>query len=195
MPPSVTKSIPWILLCGALAVTLYGLRSEHLFSQPVPVWQDEGVTRFLWYAAIYWAAANVILWKRPGFLLPVAAAFVLLYTAWWTGPPALLAALYFLGSCYCLGCVFLSRFGSGPRPQGVILSILLGAAAWMFLLWMALHFPINTPWTYGIAFALPYVAYVWQQQGSSGDKWVLVVNKYDFEEPALAVLLFVLLAH
>ena len=119
--------MPWILLLAAVAACVYGLRTEHLFSQQFPVWMDEGVNRFLWYAGVYWAAANVILWRWPRHLLKIVAAVVLLYTAWWTGPAALLAALYFLGSCYCLGRLL-------NRSDDAVLSILLGAAAWMFLL-------------------------------------------------------------
>lgn len=177
-----------------MAACIYGLLSERLFSQPMAVWLEDGVDRFLWYTALYWAAARVILWRRPAYLLRIAAAFVVLYTAWWAGAMAPLAVLYFLGSCYCLGRLLGEVSQSEPRPQGAVLAVLLGAAAWMFLLWCALHFPINTPWTYGIAFAVPYLAYAWRHL-TEGGGGVQIVDTYAYEKPALAVLLFVLLAH
>ena len=153
------KFITFILfICG-----LYGFYQERLFAQQM--WAEEGVRRFLVYAAVYWAVAALLIWRnRVEWLIPAAA----LYTAWWAGPVAPLAVLFFLGSCCALG----SR------------KILVGTAIWMFLLWGALHFQVNFPWAYAVAFAIPYLR--------TRPRFALPACSDRKEAAALAVLLFVL---
>src|SRR5689334_4093607 len=114
------------------------------------MWAPVGEARFFVFTAVYWAAAGLILWIVPKWLGVIGGAFVLVYTAWWTGPSALLATLYFLGSCLLLGRILWRR-------ADLCTSLLLGAAAWMLAIWTALHFPVNTRGVYLAAFAIPYV--------------------------------------
>ncbi len=165
------------LIAVFTAISIYGFFHERLFAQQM--WAEEGVRGFLLYGAVYWAAAGLLLWRTPqrvAWIIPVAV----LYAAWWAGPVAPLAVFYFLGSCYALGRL-LARGSEG------VASILLGASAWMFVLWCALHFPVNFWWVYAIAFALPYFWY--------RPRFVLPQVADPKEAASLAVLLFVLGAH
>src|SRR5207244_3696773 len=98
----------------------------------------------------FWSLTAFILWRYPRWVRLIIPVIALLYTAWWTGPVAPLAVLYFLGSCYFMGRIL-------RRERDVWMATLLGAAVWMFVIWIALHFPINTRAVYGVAFALPYL--------------------------------------
>ena len=97
------------LALAALALltvcAIYGFVHERLFFQAL--WSEEGVARFLGYTAVFWSVAGLILWRRPAWLAPAAAAFVFLYSTWWCGrffhPLAPLAVIYFAGSAYFLG--------------------------------------------------------------------------------------------
>ena len=129
------------------ALSIFGFFHEQLYE--LDVWTDAGAARFLGYAAAWAAASGVVLWRWPGQLLRVAFAGAVLWAAWWAGPVAPLAVLYFLGSCYALG-----RRLSGDGHA--ILATLLGAGVWSLVLWVALHFPVNYWWTYAAAFAVPY---------------------------------------
>ena len=183
------RAIPWVLFLAAAAVCLYGILAEGLYAQQPPVWDSVGIERFLAYAAAYWIAAALILRSWPRGLPWIAGAFVLAYSAWWAGPAAPLAAVYFLASCYALGRLLGAR--AGERVQAV----LLGAAAWMFVLWCSLHFPVNRPRVYWVAFAIPLVMLGWRRFMNPGTRPSRAAAPSGYERAALAVLLFVLLAH
>ncbi len=142
------KTLAWILLALLLAAGGYGFLHERLWAQSM--WSETGGERFFAYAIVFWIAAGLILRLGPRWLGPIVPAAALLYTAWWTGPAAPLAVLYFLGSCFCLGRR-LAREADAPTAT------LLGAAVWMFLIWIALHFPVNTRGVYAAALLLPYL--------------------------------------
>ena len=165
------------LIAALTAISIYGFLHERLFAQQM--WADEGIRGFVLYGAVYWVAAGLLLWRAPrriSWIIPATVA----YLAWWAGPAAPLAVFYFLGSCYSLGRL-LTRGAEGA------MAFLLGASAWMFVLWCALHFPVNFWWVYAIAFALPYVG----QRPR-----VVLPQMVDRKEAAsLAMLLFVLGAH
>ena len=166
----------WI--AALAAVLIYGIFHEQLFAQSM--WAEEGVRGFLLYAAVYWGAAGVVLWRWPRSVGSIAAVAAVAYAAWWAGPLAPLAVLFFLGSCYSLGRLLV-------RTSEGVTATLLGAAAWMFVLWCALHFRVNYSWVYGLAFALPYLGY------RRRFVWPRLVDRR--EAAARAVLLFVLGAH
>lgn len=147
------------------------------------MWSPVGRDRFLAYAAVFWTLAAVILWRSPRRLMPIVGCAALLYTAWWAGPLAPFAVLYFLGSCYFLGR-FLRRDLDGPT------AVLLGAAVWMLVIWTALHFPINTRWVYAGALLIPYIL---SPRSIAWNRAATVMERK--EVAALAVLLFVLIAH
>jgi hypothetical protein len=171
------KVLSRLLIALLAAISFYGFFHEQLFAQQM--WAEEGVRRFFEYAIAFWSVAGLLVWRAPGrvpWLIVVGA----IYAAWWAGPLAPLACLYFLGSCYALGR-WIARGSDGPT------AILLGASVWMFLLWCSLHFPVNYWWVYAIVFAVPYL-------------WVRPPLKLPTccdrkEAAALALLLFVLGIH
>ncbi len=161
-----------VVIAALAAVSIYGFFHEQLFAQRM--WAEEGVARFLAYTGVFGSLAAVLVWrKRAAWLIPAGG----LYAAWWAGPLAPLAVLFFLGSCYALG----RRLADG------VTAILVGAALWMFVLWTALHFPVNFWWLYAVAFALPYA---WVRPRLALPEFV------DRKEAAaFAVLVFVLGTH
>ena len=138
----------YLLLAALVAMGAYGFFHERLLAQPL--WTPDGRTRFLVFSAIYWLAAGVLWRFGRRWLAPAAAAFVLGWTIWWCGLLPPLATLYLFGSCFFLGRI-LWRETDGAT------AILLGLAGWMFAIWIALHFAVNLPLVYWIAFAIPYL--------------------------------------
>jgi len=181
--PRPLKTLSWVLLAILTAAGVYGFLHERLWAQTM--WSADGRERFLFYAAGYWTVAGIILWRCPRWLGLIIPSIALLYTAWWAGPVALLSVLYFLGSCYFLGRIV-------RREKDVCMATLLGAAVWMFVIWIALHFPINTWAVYGFAFALPYVL-AHRERRSVRIRAATVMERS--EACAVAVLLFILIAH
>jgi hypothetical protein len=167
-----------LLIAVLTVITIYGFFHERLFAQQM--WADEGVSGFLAYAGVYWAAAGLILWRWPRGFAWTAGIAALGYAAWWSGPLAPFAVLYFLGSCYSLGRLL-------SRTAGGVSAILVGASAWMLLLWCVLHFPVNYGWVYAAAFALPYL---WHRP-----RVPMAFLADRKEASSIAVLLFVLGAH
>ena len=143
------------LALGALALLMvcavYGLIHERLFFQNL--WSTEGVARFLGYTAVFWSIAGLILWLRPVWLAPAAGAFVFVYSTWWCSsffnPLAPLAVVYILGSAFFLG----RRLARGVDWA---IALLIGLAIWIFVISIAVHFPVNHKIIYAIAFAIPY---------------------------------------
>lgn len=169
----------WALFALLAVLGVYGLAHERLFS--TSHWFPEGITAFLSYAAVFaaWSAAWLLL--APRWFALAALGSVIAWSAWWWGPLAPLAVLYFLASSNALGrCLSATKNGT--------LATLLGASAWMLVLWTALHFPVNRWWVYAIAFAVPLIfrrpRWEWEHPAKdSRQGW------------ALALLLFVLGAH
>ncbi len=87
------------------AVAVFGFFHENLFAQEL--WKNGGLERWIGFTAAFWIVASIVLWLRPAGLMPVCAGFALAYSQWWcwqfADPLAPAAALFFLGSCYCLG--------------------------------------------------------------------------------------------
>jgi hypothetical protein len=160
-------------LALAAGCAVYGFLHEHLFAQWV--WTPEGLVRLLAYTAVYWAVAIPIF--RRSWFVPSVAAFVFIYSTWWCALFfhwwAPIAVLYFLGSCWMLGR-FLTRG---------IQALIAGLAIWVFVISIAAHFPVNRPWIYAVAFALPYLGRFKPQWSSPAPSW------------QLALLVYVVLAH
>jgi Glycosyltransferase family 87 len=174
-----------------IGVTVYGLVHEKLLTQPL--WTPVGWRRWLGYSLAYWTIAWLLLRFAPRRFEPsriaprtlasAAAIFVAIYTVWWAGVAAPVAVLYFLGSCFFTGRILSRR--ADPAT-----ATLLGLTLWMFAIWAALHFPVNTRITYAIALAIPYA---WGIRHGAGFR---PANFGMEQKPlALALLLFVLLAH
>ena len=172
----------WVLFAILTAAGAYGFFHERLWAQTM--WSADGGERFLLYASVYWTVAGLLLWRCPRWLGIVIPAAALLYTAWWAGPVAPLVVLYFLGSCYFLGRIV-------RREKDLWMATLLGAAVWMFVIWIALHFPINTRAVYAAAFAVPYIfGFRFRHRTTNVSEWPKRP-----EAAALAILLFILIAH
>jgi hypothetical protein len=170
------KRLPWVLLAILAAAFLYGFFAGRLYAQQMWMWGGGG--RFLWFAGAYWAAAGVCLWFARRWFLWAAAAFAVLYSAWFAGWAAPAAALYLLASCYCLGRWLASDW---------IRATLLGAGTWMALIWTALHFPVNRPWIYAAALAVPIAV--------QAPRLLPVRFPAHAAHPACSLLAFVLAAH
>jgi len=143
------RKAAYAALAAMAAWAIYGFAHEHLFAQPV--WLPEGLERFLIFTGAYWAvAAAVLLLWRARFVWTMAA-LVCAYSTWWCAihfqwwAPA--AAIYFLGSCWMLGRWF---------TRGT-LALISGVAIWVFLISIAVHFRVNRPAVYAVAFVLPYL--------------------------------------
>src|SRR5512141_1510951 len=117
--PRPVKMLGWILLALLAVAGIFGFLHERLWAQTL--WSADGRDRFIAYAGIFWTLAGLILWRCPRWLGMLVPAAALLYTAWWAGPMAPLAVLYFLGSCYFLGRIL-------RREKDACMATLLGAA-------------------------------------------------------------------
>lgn len=171
-----------LLVLASLMV--YGFFHQRLFAQQM--WTPEGGRKFLLYTAVFWTAAGALLLAAPRWLGAIAAGFVLSYTAWWSGPAALLAVLYFMGACFLTGRILARRADAAT-------ALLLGLAVWMFLVWMALHFRVNTRAAYAAAMAVPYIWEARRWRGHIRGFRVLCASRS--EAAGLALLLFLLMAH
>lgn len=172
-------ALAWALLALMAVLLVYGIVHERLFLSTR--WLPEGVTAFLMYAAGFAVCGALWLLRAPGWLPHATLLIAVMWAAWWWGPLAPLAVLYFLASSNALGrCVSATRNGT--------LATLLGAAVWMLLLWIALHFYWNRWWIYAMVFAIPFVF--------RRPSWRIEAQaKGPREGLALALLLFVLGAH
>jgi len=166
-----------------LLAAIYGITQEGLFSQTI--WNAVGVRRFRLYAEIFWVIAGLTIWWRPSWLGPLIGSIVVTYTAWYWGIAAPLAVIYFLGSSWVLGRRWARRANSAT-------ALLLGLAVWIFLISLAVHFPINTRAVYATALALPFV-FGWRELRAAGRAWRWP-KAARLEALAHAVLLFVLTA-
>ena len=129
----------WLVLAALAGWAAYGFVRERLFAQEL--WHHDGLIRLAGYTAAFWIAAGVILWLRPALLLPVTAVFVFVYSEWWCArffsPLAPVAVIYFLGSCFFMGRIITRR----AEPW---ITVLIGFSGWIFVISIAVHFPVNT---------------------------------------------------
>jgi hypothetical protein len=135
---------PAFLLLAAL--TAYGVASENLFTHSV--WTPVGFQRFRWFVLAYcaWAALGGLLFPR---LFPwITAGAALFYATSVAGPRAVAAVVLYLVSCWAIG--------SFAAPG--LLGMVAGLAAWTWLIGFAVFAPVNYPWVYAIAMAIPLLA-------------------------------------
>ncbi len=164
-----------------LTLTGFGLWHEHLFQQSL--WLPGGLTRFLLFAGFYWPVALAL---PPRWLGATAAAFVLGYSMWWCGPVPPLAVIFLFGSAFLLG----KRIWRGSDAPTATLT---GLAVFLFFIWIAMHFSVNLPWAYAFVFALPWVVEGHKLRGHAASFRFACTSRK--ESAALALLLFVLMAH
>ena len=147
------RTCAWIALAAGAAFAIRAVLVEGMFHEHL--WNADAVTRLIAFSAIYWGIAGAILRIRPAWFYPAAMIFILAYSEWWCArffsawAPA--AVVYFLGSCFLLGRRLF------PRSDAVR-ATLAGLSIWIFLISIAVHFPVNFWWTYTLAFAIPYFA-------------------------------------
>ena len=176
-------------LAALSAITVYAFFHEHLFS--LPLWTPTGLERFLIFSGVYWAVAGIVLLAAPRWIGVIAIGCATAYIVWWCGPASPAAALYFLGACFCLGTIV-------TRRSDVPTAILVGLAGWIFAIFVALHFRVNTRGAYAVAMAIPYLWAVrsWRERTlpvRSGAFRFLCKSRA--EASALALLVFLLFAH
>jgi hypothetical protein len=163
----------------ALGFAIRAFFVEGLFRETL--WNADGRVRLGAFAAIYWPVAAILLRFRPAWFFPAATIFVFIYSEWWCAEFfsvwAPLAVLFFLGSCFQLGRLLF-------RELDAALSTLVGLTVWIFLLSIAVHFPVNRPSVYAISFAIPYLA-----------RWKRPKISWPPATAGHALLVFVLLIH
>ena len=142
----------WCVAAAFAAWAAYGFLHERLFAQEL--WHHDGLIRLAAYTGAYWIAAGLILWLRPAWLMPAAALFVFVYSEWWCArffsPLAPIEVIYFLVSCLLLGRMI-------ARQADPWIAVLTGLSVWIFVISIAVHFPVNTRPIYALAFAIPYL--------------------------------------
>jgi membrane protein YdbS with pleckstrin-like domain len=127
-----------LLLGLAWLVCLAGVLSHGLYRQPV--WEPDGIRRFVVFAAWYAGAAGLMVWKRPRWLVPVLGAMALLSAALEVGPLAPAALLYLAWGCYAAG----ARWFRQEPP----LAFLFGLGCWILALMLTAAWPIHYRWLY-----------------------------------------------
>jgi hypothetical protein len=145
----------WLALCFIALLTIQGFRRSHLLDQSL--WTDDGLTRLEWAAGVYliWSAAFLIFARRWFVAATVAALLILVGAA--AGPAAPAGAAFFLFSCFVTGTLLMPA-EEGGGPLSGLMRLMLGAAVWMNLFWVALHFRINYPLVYASLLLAPLLA-------------------------------------
>jgi hypothetical protein len=137
-----------------VAISAYGFSVEGLFAQPV--WDWTGLERLLLFAAVFAGFFLAIVAWRPGWVAPLSFLAALVYTAATAGPLALLAVLFFLFSCFALGRLLLGRHAETALDD--LLAVLAGASIYVWLVGLAVHFPVNYPTIYLAGLAVPILS-------------------------------------
>lgn len=145
------RAVLWTVFAGTAAVFAYGLAAERLFAQEI--WTRTGLERLLAVSAGYVAlAAFCFTWRQ--FFGPALAALGLCYAGVAAGPTAVAASLLFLLSCYALGDLLRSKPHHADSFDAA-LSFLTGAAVYIGLIGIAVHFPVNRPLFYFVLLGGP----------------------------------------
>jgi len=180
---SLRSRLACVVFAALAILGVYGFLHERLYAEHL--WTARAAARLAAYALVYWTLAGAILWLRPAWLVPVVGAAAFIYSAWWCAeffdPLRPSRWIYFLGSAFLLGCLFLKN---AAKNAGGILALLLGLAIWMFAISIAVHFPVNTPLVYGIAFALPYLAtaVLARSDAARGRGWLAISSRHSRRE-------------
>ncbi len=120
---------------------------------PLPLWAPEGLARFAAFTAVFALLTLAIRLTRPTLYLPTTLLAAAIFALTQSIPvTALITPVLFLGAVYLTGRAL-------APAESPILAVPLGLAAWIFLLSLAVHLPINTPLTHGLAVALPWLLF------------------------------------
>ncbi len=146
----------WGALAAMTTLSVYGYLAEDL--DPWHMWTATGLARFPKFTMAYGVPAMLLAWFAPGYLLRFLVAGSTLVAMWLAGPGSVLSAGYLVGAFFLTGRWILRQMPGRETPLPGAIPVLLGAALWMQLVWLAIHFPINTPAVYWVALMIPYLA-------------------------------------
>jgi glycosyltransferase involved in cell wall biosynthesis len=158
-PPSPRRawisSMVLLTLAVVIGIEIYGFASGRLFAQSV--WFPLGLRRLIRYACLFTEVGLPVLLMAPWMFSGTAAVLMLVGTII-AAPAGLSAVAFFLLSCWTLG----SRI---VRGAGTANSMLLGVAAYIFLMTATARLPVNYPAAWIAVLALPILVEplrVWQ---------------------------------
>jgi 4-amino-4-deoxy-L-arabinose transferase-like glycosyltransferase len=121
-------------------------------------WEPAGQERLIYYSAI-WAGVSALLGVHRGsrrLLPPLMMTAGLAGTVLAVGPRAVLATLLFLASSYVVGRALTRRWDDATWLSK-LLALLTGVAAWMFLIGLMVHLPVNYPLAYLVLLVAPVI--------------------------------------
>jgi hypothetical protein len=150
-PRTIALRVAFVLL---LAISVWGFFSHGLLNQRI--WNPIGQERLVWLSVLYTAWFGGISLLRPRLFALLTLLGMLAYTVAAVGPLAPLATIFFLFSSLVLGSLLLG--GPGEDSLAGLLALLLGVSAYVLLVSVAVHFPVNYVAVYFAAFAIPIVA-------------------------------------
>jgi hypothetical protein len=146
-----------LVLVSVVTLEIHGFRTAHLFAQEI--WYPAGLERLLQFSGLYAAFVTAVLILAPWAFASLVTGLLLLLTAISVGPQALLAVIFFLVSAWCLGESLGEMLGKpGPLLSTPVLSTLIGISVYIFLMPFVARLPVNYPWVYAAALALPLLA-------------------------------------
>jgi hypothetical protein len=173
------------LLVGLVGLGVVLLVAGLIGSSAVPshpwVRWHEPIPRFAWFCGfgLSLAAALVVSFPRRWHQALSAALGLWTLITFGVGPTA--AVIFFAASALAVGDLLLGRCWERFEPlTAAALSILLGLAAWVWLIGFLAHAPVNTTSLYVVMFAVPLAlgrrrllgharhAYAWLTEESSG---------------------------
>ncbi len=179
-----------LLLLGAFSI--YGFWSNALLEQET--WTALGLQRLRLAAAFYALSVLTVYCLKPAFTLPAFFLFLFAYAGAAVGPAAPLAVLYFFCSSLFLGRLFFRAHESLDYLQ----ALLLGIGIWILLIGVAARFPINTGFSYLIAFSIPIAAgrrFMAEFYRAAAARLRTAPPQGAFSYASLALLMFLLLMH
>ena len=148
----------WLILAAALvlaAVEASGFRSGALFAQTI--WEPEGWTRLVQFAAAYTAVATPLLILVPWLFVWLAIGIGVILTTVFLGPVTVLYVALFLLSAWSLGSLLLNGRRWQAKPPAVPVALLLGISVYLFAMPFVARMPVNYWWSYTLVLAIPIV--------------------------------------
>jgi hypothetical protein len=149
---AASRPVAWVV--GVVLFAVGAFLTTRSF--PKDVWSEEGLSRFLRFSALYWAAAVPLLLLRPALFGALLFCSAVVVAGLAVGPWACLAAAFVLMSAEALGAILL-RHEDEPAPEQQALNALLGIAVYVTVLAVAVRVRVNFSWTYALVLAAPVV--------------------------------------
>ena len=143
------------VLAALVAACLAGTAAHGLLRQQIWAW--EGWARFCAFAAVYAAAAGVLIYWRPERALAWMSGFALLFTALAAGPLAAAGVLLAAAGAWAAGWLLWPRAGDWVQTPAALQAV-LGLALWASLVMWTAALPIHYRWLYWLPPALAILA-------------------------------------